>query len=327
MSHAFADVLIPQEYGKSAKEKLDIARLVCKDLSEKMLNDLLNAAGVESVRKDFGAEAAFRFVHSSEGADSGSHVIRTRLYFTSESHINCLVNLLRLGPFQEAIAGSRHEAESRRESVSGSNPPPNGATPNRITPAPAAMHAVNVANGFIPASGPGTPVQLANDNPFVFDDRCGIDYKFASSVVDQAAAAVANSNSSNNPSPASSTLSTAVSSPESSRATAVSRPPLFSGRSNSGDNKGSTSSPKPLWLKRQGSTFGAGDGSGQVDLTRQRSYMEPGARSPFLPHLDEALGSITELSFLSQITCRLYEDHDVPFDSPERVRFDWVVFL
>lgn len=92
LARAFAEVVIPQEYGMSAVEKLDVAHLVCKDLADKILHDLLTAAGVEAVRTDFGSETAYQLMPNAEyGGSRLQHTfrnVRTRLYFTSESHIH-----------------------------------------------------------------------------------------------------------------------------------------------------------------------------------------------------------------------------------------------
>ena len=44
LARAFADVVVPQEYGITADDKHDIARAVCKELSSKILYDLLTGA-------------------------------------------------------------------------------------------------------------------------------------------------------------------------------------------------------------------------------------------------------------------------------------------
>uniref|UniRef100_H2NN21 Inositol hexakisphosphate and diphosphoinositol-pentakisphosphate kinase n=1 Tax=Pongo abelii TaxID=9601 RepID=H2NN21_PONAB len=88
LSKALADVVIPQEYGISREEKLEIAVGFCLPLLRKILLDLQRTHEDESVNK---LHPLYRGVLSP-----GRHV-RTRLYFTSESHVHSLLSVFRYG--------------------------------------------------------------------------------------------------------------------------------------------------------------------------------------------------------------------------------------
>ncbi|XP_036300099.1 inositol hexakisphosphate and diphosphoinositol-pentakisphosphate kinase 1 isoform X23 [Pipistrellus kuhlii] len=81
LSKALADVVIPQEYGISREEKLEIAVGFCLPLLRKILLDL------QRTHED----------EYSRGVLSPGRHVRTRLYFTSESHVHSLLNVFRYG--------------------------------------------------------------------------------------------------------------------------------------------------------------------------------------------------------------------------------------
>uniref|UniRef100_A0AAV2L3P0 Inositol hexakisphosphate and diphosphoinositol-pentakisphosphate kinase n=1 Tax=Knipowitschia caucasica TaxID=637954 RepID=A0AAV2L3P0_KNICA len=89
LSRALADLVIPQEYGISPQEKLDIAQTYCVPLMKKIQLDLQRTHEDESVNK----------LHPlySRGVMSPERHVRTRLYFTSESHVHSLLNMFRYG--------------------------------------------------------------------------------------------------------------------------------------------------------------------------------------------------------------------------------------
>ncbi|XP_069758582.1 inositol hexakisphosphate and diphosphoinositol-pentakisphosphate kinase 2 isoform X10 [Narcine bancroftii] len=89
LSKALADIIIPQEYGINKEEKLDIAYGYCLPLIRKMQLDLQRTHEDESVNK----------LHPlySRGVMSPGRHVRTRLYFTSESHVHSLLSLFRYG--------------------------------------------------------------------------------------------------------------------------------------------------------------------------------------------------------------------------------------
>uniref|UniRef100_A0A4W4H2H0 Inositol hexakisphosphate and diphosphoinositol-pentakisphosphate kinase n=1 Tax=Electrophorus electricus TaxID=8005 RepID=A0A4W4H2H0_ELEEL len=89
LSRALADIIIPQEYGISKLEKLDIASAYCLPLFRKIQLDLQRTHEDEAVNK----------LHPlySRGVMSPGRHVRTRLYFTSESHVHSLLSIFRYG--------------------------------------------------------------------------------------------------------------------------------------------------------------------------------------------------------------------------------------
>ncbi|XP_063908206.1 inositol hexakisphosphate and diphosphoinositol-pentakisphosphate kinase-like isoform X5 [Zophobas morio] len=87
-----ADIVIPQEYGLTAQEKLTIGQGICTPLLKKIRADLqrnIEELGEESVNR-----LNPRYSH---GVSSPGRHVRTRLYFTSESHVHSLITVLRHG--------------------------------------------------------------------------------------------------------------------------------------------------------------------------------------------------------------------------------------
>uniref|UniRef100_A0A8C3IJV8 Inositol hexakisphosphate and diphosphoinositol-pentakisphosphate kinase n=1 Tax=Chrysemys picta bellii TaxID=8478 RepID=A0A8C3IJV8_CHRPI len=89
LSKALADIVIPQEYGISKVEKLEIAKGYCTPLVRKIRSDLQRTQDDDTVNK----------LHPlySRGVMSPERHVRTRLYFTSESHVHSLLSTLRYG--------------------------------------------------------------------------------------------------------------------------------------------------------------------------------------------------------------------------------------
>ncbi|XP_047658627.1 inositol hexakisphosphate and diphosphoinositol-pentakisphosphate kinase 1 isoform X6 [Tachysurus fulvidraco] len=89
LSRALADIIIPQEYGINKMEKLDIASAYCLPLVKKIQLDLQRTHEDEAVNK----------LHPlySRGVMSPGRHVRTRLYFTSESHVHSLLSIFRYG--------------------------------------------------------------------------------------------------------------------------------------------------------------------------------------------------------------------------------------
>ncbi|CAF4897167.1 unnamed protein product [Rotaria sp. Silwood1] len=93
-SKALADIVVPQEYGMTVDEKLSIARGMVTPLLRKIRADLqCNLTGVithdEHVNK---LDPSY-----SKGIQTPGRHVRTRLYFTSESHVHSLLTAIRYG--------------------------------------------------------------------------------------------------------------------------------------------------------------------------------------------------------------------------------------
>ena len=87
-----ADVVIPQEYGLTQTDKLKIGQGICSPLLRKIRTDLqrnIEESADESVNR---LDPRY-----SSGVSSPGRHVRTRLYFTSESHIHSLLTMIRCG--------------------------------------------------------------------------------------------------------------------------------------------------------------------------------------------------------------------------------------
>uniref|UniRef100_A0A3P8XES2 Inositol hexakisphosphate and diphosphoinositol-pentakisphosphate kinase n=1 Tax=Esox lucius TaxID=8010 RepID=A0A3P8XES2_ESOLU len=98
LSRALADIVIPQEYGINTSEKLDIAQAYCLPLMKKIQLDLQRTHEDEAVNK----------LHPlySRGVMSPGRHVRTRLYFTSESHVHSLLSIFRYGGLLDVNLGT-----------------------------------------------------------------------------------------------------------------------------------------------------------------------------------------------------------------------------
>lgn len=93
-----ADIVIPQEYGLTIQEKLTIGQGICTPLLKKVKADLqrnIEEVGNESVNR-----LNPRYSH---GVSSPGRHVRTRLYFTSESHVHSLLTVLRFGGLLDVL--------------------------------------------------------------------------------------------------------------------------------------------------------------------------------------------------------------------------------
>ncbi|XP_069959390.1 inositol hexakisphosphate and diphosphoinositol-pentakisphosphate kinase 2 isoform X17 [Cherax quadricarinatus] len=90
-----ADVVIPQEYGMTPQEKMAIGQGICTPLLKKIRADLQR--NIEESEENAGESINRLNPIYSHGVSSPSRHVRTRLYFTSESHIHSLLTVLRFG--------------------------------------------------------------------------------------------------------------------------------------------------------------------------------------------------------------------------------------
>ncbi|XP_023237533.1 inositol hexakisphosphate and diphosphoinositol-pentakisphosphate kinase-like isoform X5 [Centruroides sculpturatus] len=91
---ALADIVIPQEYGITEQEKLTIGLGICTPLLKKIRADLHR--NIDPTEEDTETVNRLNPMYS-HGVSSPERHVRTRLYFTSESHIHSLLTVLRYG--------------------------------------------------------------------------------------------------------------------------------------------------------------------------------------------------------------------------------------
>jgi len=94
----FADAVVTQEYGATDEEKSVIGTKICHQLIRKIKEDLTIACQDESAG-DFRHQVDHSMVTDDDDDDDITagiygHSVRTRLYFTSESHLHGLMNAL-----------------------------------------------------------------------------------------------------------------------------------------------------------------------------------------------------------------------------------------
>jgi hypothetical protein len=97
----FENTVVPQEYGTVADDKRRIGSMMCNSLLEKIKHDLL-------VSRSGGSGDLHYMLDSSHAShleiNSINRAVRSRLYFTSESHLYTLLNVLRYSPEGEKKA-------------------------------------------------------------------------------------------------------------------------------------------------------------------------------------------------------------------------------
>ncbi|XP_057307651.1 inositol hexakisphosphate and diphosphoinositol-pentakisphosphate kinase 2-like isoform X2 [Hydractinia symbiolongicarpus] len=97
LTKALADIVIPQEYGISSEEKLKISKQLCSSFFKKIQADLqynVNQLNESVNRLD---------PRESIGVEDPHQHVRTRLYFTSESHVHSVINALKHGVLSQGL--------------------------------------------------------------------------------------------------------------------------------------------------------------------------------------------------------------------------------
>ena len=102
LAKMFAECVVPEEYGINTKNKRSIGSKMCHHLMDKIRYDLTVAKS--------GSETDVRFMLDQSHAENLSirtlgRSVRTRLYFTSESHLYTLLNVLRY-PLEGDLCGA-----------------------------------------------------------------------------------------------------------------------------------------------------------------------------------------------------------------------------
>ena len=81
-----AHAIVPEEYGMHEHERVDIGTEMCHNLLNKMYDDLIRGLSTYRLHPTLAKDNEIRSAH---------RCVRTRLYFTSESHLHTLLNVLR----------------------------------------------------------------------------------------------------------------------------------------------------------------------------------------------------------------------------------------
>eukprot|EP00050_Salpingoeca_kvevrii_P014971 m.42343 g.42343 ORF g.42343 m.42343 type:complete len:979 (-) comp6090_c0_seq1:161-3097(-) len=98
-----ADIVVMQEYGITDKKKLSIGSKLAAQLLMKIEADFRVATGL----LDSEPESPVYSSESSFSTDTGEQTVRSRFYFTSESHIHALMNFLMLGSVLDQDSSGR----------------------------------------------------------------------------------------------------------------------------------------------------------------------------------------------------------------------------
>jgi hypothetical protein len=93
-----ADCVVPQEYGTTIGEKRSVGVKICHGLLEKIKYDLNVARSDNEVDMRYLINLAYK---SDLNINSMGRRIRTRLYFTSESHLHTVLSVLRFSSTED----------------------------------------------------------------------------------------------------------------------------------------------------------------------------------------------------------------------------------
>eukprot|EP00522_Entomoneis_paludosa_P001607 CAMPEP_0172471962 /NCGR_PEP_ID=MMETSP1065-20121228/68088_1 /TAXON_ID=265537 /ORGANISM="Amphiprora paludosa, Strain CCMP125" /LENGTH=1428 /DNA_ID=CAMNT_0013230077 /DNA_START=31 /DNA_END=4318 /DNA_ORIENTATION=- len=107
LAKEMADTVVPQEYGTTSEEKRDLGVKICHGLLEKIKYDL-NVARMDN-KVDMRYMINMKY-EADLPINTMGRRIRTRLYFTSESHLHTVLNVFRFGQCSSKGLLSEHGA-------------------------------------------------------------------------------------------------------------------------------------------------------------------------------------------------------------------------
>lgn len=111
LAKSMADCVVPQEYGITLEEKRDIGCKMCATLLDKINFDLAIARTDNQVDMRY----LINMDYSSDlPINSMGRRVRSRLYFTSESHLHSLLNVLRISSSKDNCVKSPLSAQGRQ---------------------------------------------------------------------------------------------------------------------------------------------------------------------------------------------------------------------
>ena len=87
-SRCLSEFIAPSEYGMTRKQKLDIGVTICRNLMKKIMSDIESCLPRDQHAESDDEEQAVKLNMDYLNNDLESKQIKTRLYFTSESHIH-----------------------------------------------------------------------------------------------------------------------------------------------------------------------------------------------------------------------------------------------
>uniref|UniRef100_A0A1I8II57 Inositol hexakisphosphate and diphosphoinositol-pentakisphosphate kinase n=1 Tax=Macrostomum lignano TaxID=282301 RepID=A0A1I8II57_9PLAT len=97
-----ADIVVPSEYGITSREKLFIAQQICNPLLKKILADMEYTSAIDVAESEASGKLE-NSLRSLNATQSQHRFVRTRLYFTSESHLHSVINVLRHGDLANPV--------------------------------------------------------------------------------------------------------------------------------------------------------------------------------------------------------------------------------